>query len=202
MRLFTAAVLWSLHVSPMVLGCAPQAPAAPSEERSARAAPSAPDPPPAVADLLRLMKQRLLLMHDVARWKWTAKRPIADPERERTLLRDIESRCLAHGVEPELARAFFTAQMDAGKMVQEEDYRRWEAEQAGPFPDAPDLASSIRPKIDALTDAILDALAAAKPLLKRPDVATRLTEHVERILVGDGISSAVRAHASAPLRSP
>jgi hypothetical protein len=41
--------------------------------------------------LLGLMRQRLGVMHDVARYKWTKKAPIEDPEREAALLTRSEA---------------------------------------------------------------------------------------------------------------
>ncbi len=39
-----------------------------------------------VDKLLKLIQQRLLIAHDVARWKWNQKRPIEDLKREQELL--------------------------------------------------------------------------------------------------------------------
>src|SRR5581483_5614612 len=39
----------------------------------------------ALDQVLVLMHSRLALMHDVARAKWNAKRPVTDPDREREL---------------------------------------------------------------------------------------------------------------------
>ena len=70
-------------------------------------------PPPAVERLLRLLRDRLTLMHDVARSKWNAGRPVRDPAREEALLREMESKGRDLGLAPALTRAFFTAQIDA-----------------------------------------------------------------------------------------
>src|SRR5262245_39394913 len=48
--------------------------------------------------LLNLMRERLVLMHEVARWKWTEKRPIADPARERDLLDRLAARARDRGL--------------------------------------------------------------------------------------------------------
>jgi Chorismate mutase type II len=46
--------------------------------------------PPEVTSLLRLMRDRLTLMRDVARSKWNANRPVGDPKREQSLLQEMD----------------------------------------------------------------------------------------------------------------
>jgi chorismate mutase len=154
--------------------------------------------PPAVEQLLRLMADRLALMHDVARTKWNANRPVGDPEREQALLREMEQKGQEHGLDPEATRAFFTAQISAARQVQEADVARWRAEGRGPFEGVPDLAT-LRKRIDDLNRELLAALSAARPRLR--DAGTR--EHLPRwageALAGEGITDDVRAAAIAPL---
>src|SRR5258706_226968 len=71
--------------------------------------------PPDLDRLLRLMEQRLALMHEVARWKWDAGKPITDPERERELLQSVVERGRGKGLDPDLVRPFFAAQMEAAR---------------------------------------------------------------------------------------
>src|SRR4051794_3177508 len=77
--------------------------------------------------LLVLMGQRLEVMHDVARYKWARKSPIEDPARERALLDDVAEGGRRLGLEPETTRSFFAAQIEAAKLIQRADFRRWEA---------------------------------------------------------------------------
>jgi len=64
--------------------------------------------PLAVADrLLGLMKDRLLLMEDVARAKWNAKKPIADPEREKQFLDKMQAAASSYKLDKQLVHAFF-----------------------------------------------------------------------------------------------
>jgi hypothetical protein len=68
----------------------------------------------------------------------------------------------------------------------------------GQFPDAPDLASVTRPKLDALTDQLLRALAENWPVLSDPkrhdDVARAM-----RPMQAEDISAKAVAEAIAPL---
>ena len=154
-------------------------------------------PDPAIDRLLGLMRARLVVMHDVARRKWADRSPIEDPGREEALLRAVEDRGKALGLDPPRTRAFFRAQIEAAKLVQRADFRRWGADRRGPDADAPDLAGVLRPRIDALNRDLLAALARASPRL--PGAAALVRGRADAILAGDGIDAEVRAAAIRPL---
>ena len=167
-------------------------------------APATHSPPPTGSDaaadaLLELMRERLLVMHDVARWKWNARQPIADPKRERELLDELASRAAEHGLSPDEVRRFMRAQIEAGKLVQQADWQRWEAEGQKDFKDAPDLKTELRPKIDRLSEQLLAAFAAVLPQLAEPAARGRISHRAEQILTGEGIDAGVRATALADL---
>jgi chorismate mutase-like protein len=85
--------------------------------------------------LLHLMGQRLALMHDVARWKWNAGKPITNAQRERGSLRSVVQRGRAKGLDQDLVRSFFTAQMESARRVQQAEFDRWKANNQSPFTD-------------------------------------------------------------------
>src|SRR4051794_39872895 len=74
----------------LILGCFTQ-PSRPTRSLEA---------PPAVVHLLDLMSQRLLLMHEVARWKWNTGKPIADPAREQAFLEQVAQNGRKYDLEP------------------------------------------------------------------------------------------------------
>ena len=147
--------------------------------------------------LLRLMQQRLTLMHDVARWKWNAGQPITDPERERELLQSVVERGRGKGLDPDLVRAFFAAQMEAARLVQQADFERWKAKQQKPFADK--SLAVLRQRIDDLNRELIDALAEVSAWLSGDTVQQALPQRAEEILTGDGLAG-VRETAIAPLR--
>jgi chorismate mutase len=150
--------------------------------------------------LLGLMRRRLDLMHDVARWKWSARAAIEDPAREAALLDDVANRGRALGLDPATTRAFFGAQIEAAKLVQRADFRRWVADRRGPAGEAPDLAGVLRPRIDALNRDLLAALSLAMPRLQGDGgAAARIRRRAEELLAGDEIDPAARAEAIRPL---
>ena len=161
-----------------------------------------PPPAPAVTvsqpvdRLLGLMRDRLAMMHDVARRKWADKSPIEDPAREAALLREVADRGVPLGLDPARTRAFFRAQIEAAKLVQRADFRRWEADGRGPDGAAPDLARVLRPRIDALNRDLLAALAETTPRLSGAgDAAIR--KRADELL--GGVDAEVRAAAIRPL---
>jgi chorismate mutase len=155
-------------------------------------------PPAAVDRLLGLMQQRLAVAHDVARWKWSQGKPISDPAREARLLDEVASQGRERGLDPEFMRSFFTAQMEAGKLVQQADFDRWRADGRDPEKGGPDLAA-LRARIDQLDAELLDALAAAGPLPFPADSRETLQQRAAALLDGPGIDETVRARALRPL---
>jgi chorismate mutase len=148
--------------------------------------------------LLHLMEQRLVLMHDVARWKWNAGAPITDPQRERELLQSVVERGRGKGLDPDLVRSFFAAQMEAARLVQQADFDRWKADKHGPFADTTSLAV-LRQRIDDLNHELIDALAELRPRLSELAVQQALPRRAEEILTVNGLTG-VRERAIAPLR--
>src|SRR5262249_42876403 len=136
--------------------------------------------------LLRLMGQRLTLMHEVARSKWNAGQPVSDPQREREVLQTVVERGRDKGRDPDLGRSFFAPQMEAARLIQQTDFERWEANRQGPFPDATSLPA-LRQRIDDLNRELIDALAEVRPWLFDPAVQEALPHRAEAILTGDGL---------------
>ncbi len=148
--------------------------------------------------LLRLMEQRLTLMHDVARWKWNAGQPIADPERERELLQSVVERGRGKGLDPDLLRCFFAAQMKAARLVQRGDFDRWKANRQEHFADTTSL-EVLRQWIDDLNCKLIDALAELRPWLSGLTVQQALSQRAEEIVAVNGLAG-VRETVIAPLR--
>ena len=145
------------------------------------------------------MRQRLALMHDVARWKWNTGKPITDPQRERELLHSVVERGRGKGLDADLVRSFFAAQMEAARLVQQADFDRWQANKQKPFADTTSLAV-LRQRIDHLNRELIDALAELRPRLSGRSVQQALPQRAEEILTGYDLAG-VRETAIAPLRT-
>ncbi len=127
----------------------------------------------AMTNVVALASERLALAEPVAQWKWANHRAITDAPRESALLADVERRAQRAGVDPVFARAFFQDQIDASKQVQSALFARWRTS-APPSGVAPDLATSTRPQLDRLTQALMTALARVEPSRHSDDCPTRL----------------------------
>ncbi|MGN6527663.1 MAG: gamma subclass chorismate mutase AroQ [Burkholderiaceae bacterium] len=148
--------------------------------------------------LRRLVDARLLLAPDVAQFKWNHHIPIEDREREAQIVAQLGGQAAALGVPREAAERFFRAQIEASKIAQNELFQGWDVFKHGQFPDAPDLATVTRPKIDALNEQLLHALADNWPVLSDP----RRKADVERALrpmAAEDVSAKAVAEALSPL---
>ena len=125
--------------------------------------------------------------------------PILDAERERALLENVVERGKAHQLGPEITRAFFAAQMEAAKIVQEHDFERWRAAKQPPFHDVPDL-STLRQQIDTRNGELLAALHDARPFLEQKDGEKLLEERAADRFAD--VPAAAREAALRPLRMP
>jgi chorismate mutase len=139
-----------------------------------------------------LIAERLAIAREVAWTKYHSGAPVLDPEREAALLSALIAEGRARGLDTARIEDFFTAQIAASREVQTELLFAWAAGAAKPDHAPLDLRADIRPRLDALTPRLLDALPAAPA----PDLALA----AERLLADAGFSPAVVALAVAPLR--
>jgi chorismate mutase len=141
-----------------------------------------------LAVLIGLVEERLRLMRAVAESKWNSGAPVEDEAREERVIAGIVVLAPSYGLDPRQAAAFFRAQIEAAKCVESELIARWAAARAAPFAAPADLQTAIRPQLDRLTPAMLAALAAAMPELRRGGVeqiavASRLDDPVMAVAV-------------------
>ena len=151
-----------------------------------------------IESLRALIDERLLLAPDVARFKWNHHLAIEDLAREAQVIAALGRQASELGVPQPWAEAFFRAQIEASKTVQNELFQGWDVFKRGQFPDAPDLAAVTRPKLDQLTTRLLHALAENWPVLsdpKRRDDVLRAMHPMQ----AEDISAKAVAEAIAPL---
>jgi chorismate mutase len=153
----------------------------------------------ALDSLLGLMRQRLLIQHEVAAFKWHAKLSITDPKREQELLAQTRAQAGLLGLEPDFVREFFRAQVEAGKLVQQADFDTWQ--KAGPPATGVDL-KALRLRIDVLNGGLLEAMKDTGPWLNQEAGKKVLQARANVVLQGDGITLEIRRAACAPLLRP
>lgn len=105
--------------------------------------------------------QRLDVMPAVAYTKYRKDLPVDDPTREAQAEQAFVSAAKERGIRKPLATRVILAQFEAAKRVQRRLIRQWTSG-TRPVPDHPpaDLATDLRPRIDAATNQLLDALVA------------------------------------------
>ncbi len=195
-----AALLLLAAVLFVALGC-PQSPPPGAIHGPAAVVPDPKASPEelAVRRLLRLMRDRLLLMNEVARSKWAHKRQITDPQRELAQLNGLVERGKANGLDPQATRRFFAAQIEAAKLIQEAWFDLWRTTNQGPVVEAVSELSELRQRIDPINQELLKALADAQPWLSQKTGWEALLAWAHQDLVGTGIDDVVRSTALAPL---
>jgi chorismate mutase-like protein len=109
--------------------------------------------------LQTVIARRLALMPAVARWKWEHGVPIEDRAREAEVIAAFVRKAEARGIKEERAKALIVEQIEAAKDIQRVCIVRWQ--ETPPPVDSPvlDLNTHLRPRIDRLTDELLDALS-------------------------------------------
>jgi chorismate mutase len=148
----------------------------------------------AVEQLLGLIGERLDVAPEVARMKWNTKTPIEDLPRERQILDEVARRATAYGLDPLLARTFFSGQIEASKAAQYALHAEWTASTQAPFAKVVDLEKDIRPVLDRMTPAMLRALAEALPVIQQPGGRHLVETQSKAILAkAPGGAAAVRA---------
>lgn len=109
-----------------------------------------------VRHLIELADRRLALMPEVAAWKAERKQPVADFAREQEVLERWTADAGAAGLAAGAAREFLDCQIAMARAVQEAWLGRWAAGGETP-PRARDLATELRPRLDALAVEFLRA---------------------------------------------
>lgn len=152
-----------------------------------------------IDDLLLLLKEQFEVMHYIASAKWNQQIPIVRPDREAQVFAYLEQKGVEAGLDRKIIHVFFQAQIDASKIIQEEDFRRWRVEDIITFKDIPDLELVLMPKIERLRIKMIEVLKEMIPLAKRFDAAVIFPLRAQDILVGEGIGEVVRGKAIEPL---
>ncbi|MBN8420151.1 MAG: gamma subclass chorismate mutase AroQ [Verrucomicrobia bacterium] len=124
-----------------------------------------------------LIVERLSWMDDVAEAKRAKGLPIYDPVREAELLRTMTQRGVAAGLKEENVRRFFTGQMQAAKVVQEE-WLQQHPQGVISNEKVPDLKQTVRPALDAIGQKMITSLATQR---SPAESAAALVEACERL---------------------
>jgi chorismate mutase-like protein len=131
------------------------------------------------SSLPMLMVERLNWMDEVALAKQVKSLPITDPVREAELLRTMTQRGVAAGLKEENVRRFFTGQMVAAKVVQEE-WLRQHPQGVTSDVKVPDLKLTVRPALDEIGQKMIASLATPRSAAKSDVVLSDARQRLAR----------------------
>lgn len=139
-------------------------------------------------------RQRLAMAPEVAWYKHSRGLPVYDPARENALIKTVVAEGRAAGLDSEIVRRFFSAEMEVSRRIQWEWINAWSKGWAQPGDDPRDLAADLRPRIDDINRRQIAALArGATPL-----ALAQLSALGERFLPKKSFKTAAVSAASTP----
>jgi chorismate mutase-like protein len=115
-------------------------------------------PTPAESQLVEAMARRLDLARHVAWVKFQNNLPVSDPKREAELLASLVEKGQGMGLSSETVTGFFVAQIAASRNEQEDLIRAWKRGATLPVFPPWDLKRHIRPRLDTVSNEMLNAL--------------------------------------------
>ncbi len=127
----------------------------------------------AVSRVFDIADQRLAVMPAVAATKWQTHSPIADPERERVVIKHAGELASPSGLAAESVERVFEIQVRLAREWEERLTEDWKARGFAYTGPIPDLAKDIRPQLDRVTTGMLAALYLAAPVLRQPQFISR-----------------------------
>ncbi|HXQ63777.1 MAG TPA: transporter substrate-binding domain-containing protein [Steroidobacteraceae bacterium] len=122
-----------------------------------------------VAGVLAVADERLSLMPAVAAAKWPDHLPVADPVREAAVIAAVGDGARRFGLAREPVERLLSVQIRIARAAQQRLYERWQRggfDYVGP---GLRLGADLRPRLDRLTDRLLETLYLAAPVLGRAD---------------------------------
>ncbi|MTH96874.1 gamma subclass chorismate mutase AroQ [Roseibium sp. RKSG952] len=108
--------------------------------------------------LFEAINERLEYMEPVAAFKLKHNDPVDDPAREAVVLKAATRQAVKEGLPASPVEAFFQAQMNAAKNIQNCWIARW-GKGDPVLQDAPDLKTVVRPQLISLGDKIIKLMA-------------------------------------------
>ena len=132
--------------------------------------------PAALAPLLGTIEERLAIADQVALSKWDSGKPVEDRQREREVIAGAVALAPAYKLSNEAVEQFFSAQIEANKLVQYAHLSDWHAQDKAPNNPRPDLVGQIRPQLDQLQKRLLQQLADFSPYRNDPQCPSWLAK--------------------------
>ena len=116
--------------------------------------------PATFAPLLNSIAERLTIADQVALSKWDSHKPVEDKKRDQEVIASVVAQAPSYKLDPAAVEQFFSAQIEANKMLQYARLAQWHAVGIAPQKAAANLAQDIRARLDNLQPELLTAYAA------------------------------------------
>lgn len=136
--------------------------------------------PATLEPLLNSIAERLAIADQVALSKWDSHKAVEDRPREQAVIASVRAQAPTYKVAPDAAEQFFSAQIEANKLVQYARLSDWHFIGKAPDTPRPDLVGTIRPKLDQLQKRLLQQLADFSPLRSTPQCPQWLAQAVHK----------------------
>ncbi len=133
---------------------------------------------------LGVADQRLALMPAVAAAKWPKHLPVSDPAREAVVVHSAGERATRIGLPRSAVEQLLVVQIGFARTAEDRLFAHWDASGYDFEGTAPDLTAELRPQLDRLADAAIEALYLAAPVFSRPDFVPWATALAARKLPG------------------
>ena len=153
-----------------------------------------------VGRIFELADQRLAVMPAVAAVKWQTHAPIFDPPRENAVIQRAADLGVPMGLSGDPLKHFFELQARVAREVQTGLHEEWKAHGYS-YSEPVTTLASLRPKLDGLTVAILQAIYVAAPVLQRDDFETNYAALAQQQLRTSGWTDQNRNELLAVLHS-
>ena len=137
--------------------------------------------PPTLEPLLNSIAERLAIADQVALSKWDSKKPVEDKKREQEVIASVIAQASSYTLSPAAAEQFFSAQIEANKLVQYTLLSDWQFQGKAPDDPRPDLVKQIRPQLDELQKRLLQQLADFTPQRTDPQCPQWITQAVHEL---------------------
>lgn len=149
--------------------------------------------------VLLLINEFFEISHEIAKWKWNHKIPIEDKARESNVFHKMTEHAQSRGLPTQIVEEFAKAQIEASKLLQEQDFHKWREEGVSRFTDVRDFKKDLRPKIEAINENFLQQFESLLVLLRENNLTEVIHWRAERLIEAEGVTDFIRDLALQPL---
>lgn len=152
--------------------------------------------------LLTLIKERLFLMQDIAKWKWNNAMPIENASEEKALHAEVALIAQKLDISPEVAANLMQAQFNSSKLIQIDAFETFARQDLDNVEGAPKSIDPLNKRASELTSMILMQAKKLLPKTSNGELKIAIKEKANEIITNSGISELATKEAISPLISP